>query len=188
MTVEGEPGAEPAGRAFVIARVFNAPREAAWKAWTEAERLERWWGPKGFAVKRCAMDLRPGGSFHYGLQMPGGGLLWGRWAIRGAAAPERLDFVASFSDEQGGVTRNPWAANWPLETLSTVTFADRNGGETEVAVAATAHAATEAERAAFAAGFGSMRQGWTGTFDQLGDFLARDLSLGPDANTGKELP
>ncbi len=48
MTVEGEPGAEPAGRAFVIARVFGAPREAAWKAWTEAERLERWWGPKWF--------------------------------------------------------------------------------------------------------------------------------------------
>ncbi len=99
-----------------------------------------------------------------------------------------MDFVASFSDEQGGVTRNPWAANWPLETLSTVPLADRNGGGTEVAVAATADAATEAERAAFAAGFGSMRQGWTGTFDQLGDLLARDLSLGPDANTGKELP
>ena len=188
MTVEGEPGAEPAGRAFVIARVFDAPREAVWKAWTEAERLECWWGPDGFAAKRCAMDLRPGGSFHYGLRMPGGGVVWGRWAIREVAAPERLDFVASFSDEQGGGARNPWAADRPLETLSTVPFADRNGGGTEVAVAATADAATEAERAAFAAGFGSMRQGWTGTFDQLGYVLARDLSLDSDANTGKELP
>ena len=89
MTVEGEPGAEPAGRAFVIARVFDATREAVWKAWTEAERLECWWGPDGFAAKRCAMDLRPGGSFHYGLRMPGGGVVWGRWAIREVAARER---------------------------------------------------------------------------------------------------
>ncbi len=37
----------------------------------------------------------------------------------------RLDSVASFSDEQGGVARNPWAADWPLEALSTVIFAER---------------------------------------------------------------
>ena len=41
MTLEGGPGAEPAGRAFVIARVFDAPREAVRKAWAEAKRLER---------------------------------------------------------------------------------------------------------------------------------------------------
>ena len=170
MTAEGEPGVDLAERAFAIARVFDAPREAVWKAWTEAERLERWWGPKGFAVKHCAMDLRPGGLFHYGLQTPNGGVMWGRWAIREVAAPGRLNFVASFSDEAGGVIRHPWAADWPLETLSAVTFAERSGG-TEVAW--TAEAATEAERAAFAAGFDSMRQGWAGTFGQLGNYLAR---------------
>ena len=96
----------------------------------------------------------------------------GRWAIREVAAPERLNFVASFSDEAGGVIRHPWAADWPLETLSTVTFAERNGGTEVTVVAWTAEAATEAERAAFAAGFDSMRQGWTGTFGQLGNYLA----------------
>lgn len=162
----------PDAETFVISRVFDAPRDRVWKAWTEAEHLKQWWGPKGFAVERCAMDLRPGGLFHYGLRAPGGGVLWGRWDMREVAAPERLVFVASFSDEAGGVTRNPWAADWPLRTLSTVSFAEQ-GGRTEVRATGTALDATDAERAAFAAGFDSMRQGWTGTFDQLDAHLAR---------------
>lgn len=169
---ESDPGAAPLDGAFTVARVFDAPRDVVWKAWTEAEHLERWWGPKGFTVRHCAVDLRPGGVFHYGLQAPGGTTMWGRWVFREIAAPERLVFVASFSDAQGGMTRNPWAADWPAETLSTVAFAER-GGRTEVTLTGIALDATEAERAAFAAGFTSMRQGWAGTFDQLGAYLAR---------------
>lgn len=56
----------------VISRLFDAPRGLVWQAWTEAERLARWWGPKGFAWARGMMDLRPGGTFHYGLTAPDG--------------------------------------------------------------------------------------------------------------------
>jgi uncharacterized protein YndB with AHSA1/START domain len=48
--------------AFVSSRVFDAPRERVWKAWTEPERLKQWWGPKGFKVFSCKVDLRPGGK------------------------------------------------------------------------------------------------------------------------------
>lgn len=59
-------------REFVISRVFDAPRDLVFKAWTEEERLTHWWGPKGFKLRSCKLDLRPGGFFHYGMQAPNG--------------------------------------------------------------------------------------------------------------------
>src|SRR5205823_4677268 len=83
--------------------------------WVEPDRLARWWGPKGFTMLSSTLDLRPGGIFHYGMRSPDGREMWGRWVFREVVAPERLVFVASFSDEAGGVTRHPFAPDWPLE-------------------------------------------------------------------------
>ncbi len=66
---------EPAGGEFLIRRNFNAPRELVFKAWTETERLTRWWGPKGFTMLSCKLDLRPGGVFLYGMRSPDGHVL-----------------------------------------------------------------------------------------------------------------
>lgn len=46
--------------ALVIERVFDAPRELVWRAWTEPEMAMRWWGPKGFTSPSCQIDLRLG--------------------------------------------------------------------------------------------------------------------------------
>jgi len=54
---------ESAERELVITRVFDAPRHLVFKAWTEPERLMRWWGPRGFTMTFCKMDLRPGGAW-----------------------------------------------------------------------------------------------------------------------------
>ncbi len=51
----------PLEQGLVITRVFDAPRALVFKAWTEPERLMRWWGPKGFTTPFCKVDLRPGG-------------------------------------------------------------------------------------------------------------------------------
>ena len=56
--------AAPQGAELEIVRVIDAPRDVVWKAWTEVERLARWWGPKGFAMLSTKLDLRPGGMFH----------------------------------------------------------------------------------------------------------------------------
>lgn len=165
------PEAGSAGGEFVITRSVQAPRTLVWQAWTEAERLQRWFGPKGFPVRHCTMDLRPGGVFHYRMEAADGSVMWGRWVLREIVPPERLVFVVSFSDEKGGVTRHPWTADWPLETLSTVTFVEQDG-RTIVTVTWVPANATEAERRAFEAGHDSMRQGWTGTLDQLTEYLA----------------
>ena len=96
---------------FLVTRDFDAARERVWEALTEADRLEHWWGPKGFAVRARDADLRPGGIFPYCLGMPGGGEMWGRWVYREIARPDRLVTVVSFSDGKGSVIRHPWAAD-----------------------------------------------------------------------------
>ncbi|MBI2752000.1 MAG: SRPBCC domain-containing protein [Betaproteobacteria bacterium] len=157
--------------AFAISRVFDAPRDLVWKAWTEPERLKYWWGPKGFKIISCTVDLRPGGVFHYGMRTPEGQEMWGKFIYREIVRPERLVFVVSFSDEKLGVARHPWNPSWPLEMLSTVTF-EAQGARTKITVQWVPHNATEIERKTFDEGRPSMQQGWTGTLDQFAAYLA----------------
>jgi len=161
-----------AGPDFVISRVFDAPRDLVWKAFTEPECMKQWWGPKGFTVIASKMDLRPGGTYHYGMKAPNGSAMWGKFVFREIVAPERMVFINSFSDEAGGVTRHPGSALWPLEMLSTFTF-EEQGGKTKVTIRWAPHNATDEERKTFDAGHDSMRQGWGGTMDQLAAYLAK---------------
>jgi uncharacterized protein YndB with AHSA1/START domain len=160
--------------ALVITRTFDAPRELVFKAWTDREHLMKWWGPKGFEVAHCTNDLRPGGTMHYGLRGPGGAMMWGKWVYREVAPPHRLSFVASFSDEQGGVTRAPFFDVWPLETLSTITFTEQDG-KTTVTMRGIPINENDAERAKFKDMHPSMQQGWSGTLDQLAAHLANEV-------------
>jgi uncharacterized protein YndB with AHSA1/START domain len=65
-------GGTGTSRAFVISRVFDAPRDLVWKAHSELEGLKHWWGPKGFTWVTGTLDFRPGGMFHYGMRSPNG--------------------------------------------------------------------------------------------------------------------
>ena len=63
---------ETTSKDFAISRVLNAPRGLVWKCFTDPARMKQWWGPKGFKVLASKMDLRPGGTYHYGMQAPNG--------------------------------------------------------------------------------------------------------------------
>ena len=115
---------------FVITRTFAAPRAVIWRAWTDAEELKKWFGPKGCTLPYASMDFRPDGVFHYAMRTPDGKEMWGKWTFREIVAPEKLVLVSSFSDAQGGITRHPLSNTWPLETLSTTTFEEQNGRTT----------------------------------------------------------
>jgi uncharacterized protein YndB with AHSA1/START domain len=175
-----EEGVPVVDREFVISRTFDAPRDVMWKAWTESEQLAKWFGPKGVTIVSAKNDLRLGGVFHYGMRTPDGTVMWGKWIYREIVPPERLVFIVSFSDEKGGLTRHPFSESWPMEMLSTVTFAERQG-KTEVTVRWTPHNATESERKTFDEGHEGMKQGWSGTFDQLADYLAQNARSGQEA-------
>ena len=157
---------------FVISRVFDAPRALVWEAMTDPEHMKRWWGPKGFTVIASKMDLRPGGSYHYGLKGPDGAAMWGKMVYREIVPPERLVLISSFSDEAGGVTRHPMAPTWPLQTLSVFSFEDAPGGKTKFTVRWTPHNPSDEEQKTFDAGHDSMTKGWGGTLDQFAAYLA----------------
>ena len=168
----GESHANDPNEIFRISHTFDAPKNLMFQVWTDPAHLKRWWGPKGFKVKRATVDLRLGGLFHYCLITPdGGGEMWGKFFFREIDPPDRLVFISSFSDEQGGTTVHPKSPDWPRDMLSVVTFVEK-GGRTTVEVEWTPYNATEKERKVFRDGLPSMNQGWSGTFSQLKDYLA----------------
>ena len=158
-------------REFVVRREFAAPRDLVWRAWTQPEHLQRWFGPKGFTLQVDAFDFRPGGVFLYGMKSPDGAAMWGKWIFREIAPPEKLVVIDSFSDAQGGLTRHPFSATWPLETLTTSTFTEHEG-RTTLTLRLVAINATAEERATFDGAHDSMTQGWGGTMEQLTTHLA----------------
>jgi uncharacterized protein YndB with AHSA1/START domain len=158
---------------FVISRVFDAPRELVWKCFTDPEHMRQWWGPKGVTVSTSKMDLRPGGTYLYGMRAPDGALMWGKMVYREISPRDRIVFINSFSDEDGGTTHHPMAPTWPLEMLSVFTFEDMPGGKTKFTVRWSPHNPTDEEQQTFDAGHDSMRQGWGGTLDKLQAYLVR---------------
>ncbi len=167
MTTPNDVGAQ----APMITREFDAPRALVFKAWTEAERLARWWGPKGFSVEVGSFDLRPGGVFHYSQRAPNGAELWGKFVYHEVVAPERLVFTSSFADAEGNTVRNPWSQDWPLEILNVLTLTEQ-GSRTTLTMSGGPINASPAELATFEAARSSVQQGLGGTLDQLDAYLA----------------
>ncbi|MFI5272853.1 MAG: SRPBCC domain-containing protein [Ktedonobacterales bacterium] len=170
-----DKSASPAGeRELVITRVFDAPRELVWKAFTESDRLAHWWGPKGFTMLARTVDVRPGGIYHYSMRSPDGHIMWGKFVYGDIWAPERMVFVNSFSDEEGNITRAPFSSTWPLEILNTVTLTESDG-KTTVILRGGPINSTEEERETFWNAQESVQQGFAGTFDQLAAYLAEEV-------------
>ncbi len=164
--------AEGEAKPFAISRTFDVPCDTLWKCFTDPERMRQWWGPKGATIIASKMDLRPGGTYHYGMRMPDGKEMWGKFVYREIKSPERLAFVSSFSDEKGGLTRHPMAPSWPIETLSVFSFVEA-GGRTTFTVTWTPLNPMPDERVTFDSAHESMKQGWTGTMEQLASYLAK---------------
>ncbi|MDQ6703478.1 MAG: SRPBCC domain-containing protein [Pseudomonadota bacterium] len=148
-----------AKREVVITRVFEAPREFVFKAWTDPKHMARWWGPMGFTNPICELDARVGGAWRIvmrspaGIEYPCGGV------YREMVDPERLVFTNIATDNEG----NP-----VLDGLTAVIFAE-HGGKTKLtlqtrAVAVVAHAAAHLE---------GMEAGWTQSLERLAEELAR---------------
>jgi uncharacterized protein YndB with AHSA1/START domain len=83
-TADLDPGTKaPLGeRELFITRVFDAPRELVFKAWTEPHRAVRWWGPQGFTTAHCEMDTQPGGVYRVCMRSPEGTEHWQRGVCR----------------------------------------------------------------------------------------------------------
>src|SRR5512139_1991411 len=88
---------------LVIERIFNAPRELVWKAWTDPEMLVRWWGPKNFTAPACLLDFRVGGKYLYCMRSPEGKDYWSTGTFTEIIPFEKIVQTDSFADEHGSV-------------------------------------------------------------------------------------
>jgi uncharacterized protein YndB with AHSA1/START domain len=152
----------------LITREFDAPRESVWKAWTDCERLMRWWGPKGFTTPVCKIDLRPQGVFHYCMRSPEGRDYCGKSIYREIVEQERIVCTDSFADEEGNVvpaTYYGMSADFPLEMLVTVTF-EESGGKTKLTLQHALGSVLASER-------DLCHQGWSESLDKLAGDLAK---------------
>ena len=143
---------------LVVTRVFDAPPELVWKAWTEPEHIKQWWGPKVFTAPSITNDFRVGGNYLWGMQSPQfgeGQVFWVTGVYREIVTPERIVCSQSSADENGNVVS--MGANFPLETMITVTFEDV-GGKTRLTLR---HAGMPLDTS------GGAQQGWNESFDKL---------------------
>jgi uncharacterized protein YndB with AHSA1/START domain len=111
-------------RQIVMTRVFNAPRELVFDAWTRPELLARWFGGPGSSLPVCEIDLRPGGSFRYVLRRPDGSEVVMRGEYREVVPPERLVTTESFE----GFSEVGWRPE--DQTLTTALFEEQDGKTT----------------------------------------------------------
>ena len=115
-----------------LTRVFHAPRELVFDAWTDPARLARWFGPKGCTIPVCEVDARPGGAYRIVFRRPDGTEFPLRGVLREFVRPERLvmtrnvsEFPAEWHAEVrrlGGVS-----SMLPEASVLTITFDDENG-------------------------------------------------------------
>ncbi len=123
-----------ADRELLITRVFDAPRELVFKAWSDPEHLMRWSAPQGCTLQFYKFDFRPDGVFLHLLRNPTGHDCLCKGTYREIVAPERIVYTISFADEEGNFVEPAEIGadpDWPRETVVTVTFADQ-GGKTEL--------------------------------------------------------
>jgi uncharacterized protein YndB with AHSA1/START domain len=93
--------ATPTDRGIVLMRVFDAPRRLVFDAFTKPELLKRWFGPHGWSLVVCEVDLRVGGTFRFVLRGPDGREMGMRGVYREIVAPERSVHMESFDDYPG---------------------------------------------------------------------------------------
>jgi uncharacterized protein YndB with AHSA1/START domain len=101
------------------------------------------------------------------MRSPLGAEMWGRFDYLEIEPMKRVVFTNGFSNAAGEIVRAPFAANFPLRVLNNVVFS----GETTLDMTGTPYEAGEEEKEFFRSMFPSMNQGFTGTLNQLDDYL-----------------
>jgi uncharacterized protein YndB with AHSA1/START domain len=148
--------AQPEERILVLTRIFDAPRELVWKAWTEPERLARWFGPRGFTSTVLKADFRPGGAYRFHMRSPEGTEHWLQGFYHEIAEPERLVSTFCWADAEGKITRP--------ETLLTVNLAE-HGGKTKLTLHQAIFESVTARH--------EHNEGWSSSLDRLAEYLAK---------------
>jgi uncharacterized protein YndB with AHSA1/START domain len=160
---------DTAEQELVLTRVFAAPRELVFQAWTEPEHLARWFGPRDSTLPFCKMDVRPGGVLHFCHRFSQADV-WVKGAFDEVVEPSRLVFTLGFVDRKGNPGQHPSFPDWPPDArlVTTVTFAEQEG-KTKLTLHQIIVAPTPSK--AFAVERRMARQGWTESLERLTELL-----------------
>lgn len=155
------------GQELILERVFDVPRELVFKAFSDAEQLKNWWGPRGWMLTVCNVDFRPGGVWHYCMKCMDenqgdfyGFESWGKAVYQEIIEAEKMVYVDYFSDAEANESKDM------PSTLITVSFLEKNG-KTKL-VNRAQFASEEALKTVLDMG---VVQGITETWDRLDEHL-----------------
>src|SRR5437588_8927848 len=146
----------PSDREIVLTRVFDAPRNLVFDAFSKPELLKRWFGPRGWSLVVCEIDLRVGGGFRFVLRGPEGQEMGMRGVYRELVPPERSVHLESFDD-------------YPGESQVTAGMVE-TGGKTTL-TATVLYPSKEIRDAVIQSG---MEHGAAESYDKLAELLAQD--------------
>ena len=156
---------------FEIERRFSVSQERLFQVCSQVEHLKYWMSPAGMKVVKAEQSLKPGGTYHYGLEMPDGNTMWGKAIYKEITPNSRLVYVQHFSDKEGGLTAHPMAPTWPMEMTTIFDFIVEGEKQTRLKITWINTRITEAENDTFRSAHAGMTQGWTGSLDQLSAYL-----------------
>jgi uncharacterized protein YndB with AHSA1/START domain len=139
-----------------LTRVYDAPLQAVWEAWTNPEEVQHWWGPRGFTLTTHSHDLRTGGNWHYTMHGPDGTDYENTTQYLEVVPGQRMVY------DHGGHKDRP-----PLFRV-TALFTERNG-RTQLDMSMTFATPEVAEQTR---GF-IRKAGGDGTWDRLAEYLGK---------------
>jgi len=120
---------------MTITRVFDAPRELVWKAWTDPRYIMQWWGPQGFSCPTCKTDFRVGGKFLISMKSPDGQEFYNGGEYHEIVEHEKIVSSMYFADAEGNKVE---AAELGLEheaiedAFDVTLFEDLGNGQTKL--------------------------------------------------------
>jgi uncharacterized protein YndB with AHSA1/START domain len=144
----------PTDNEIVMTRVFDAPRHLVWDAFTQPELLKKWFGPRGWSLSVCDVDLRVGGGFRFVMRGPDGQEMGMRGVYRELSRPGRSVHVETFDD-------------YPGESIVTAVFTEQNGKTTLTAT--VEYPSREVRDIVISTG---MEHGAAESYDKLAEILA----------------
>ena len=151
---------------FVTTRVFDAPREKVFAAFTDPQHMSKSMGPINYKT----LDVKPGGIGHYWMSGPDGSKMWGKLTYKEITKPSKLVYEQSFSNENGEIASHPMAPTWPRKMLTTVSFEDQ-GPKTKLTLKWTPVEPSAEESATFQGALAGVEQGWKPMFDTLNNYV-----------------
>jgi uncharacterized protein YndB with AHSA1/START domain len=157
---------------FLIDRSLPVSQQRLFEACTRAEEMKIWFAPAGMKTIKAEQDLRPGGSYHYGLASGEGQEMWGLVTYKEITPHSRLVYTQSFSDKDRGITRHPMAPTWPVEMNTVFAFISEGPEQTRLRISWVYAGIDVAEASTFKAAHAGMAGGWNGSLDGLQAYLA----------------